>query len=145
MALLNIFKKKKEAKQKIEKSEGKTQPPKTKEEVQIEERKTPEPERAIPRKATGIAYRVLRRPHVSEKASMLAEQNQYTFEVWPDANKFEVKKAVEDVYHIDVLSVRIINIPSKRRRRGRIEGFKKGYKKAIVKIKEGQKIEVLPR
>jgi len=91
------------------------------------------------------AYRVLRKPHVTEKAGDLTEKNQYVFEIFSTANKIEVKKSVEDLYGVDVEQVRIINIPRKQKIfRGR-KGWSPGCKKAIVKIKEGQKIEVLPR
>ena len=69
--------------------------------------------------------------------------NQYIFKVSPNYNKKEIEKAVEGVYGVDVLSVNIIKIPSKKRRMGRIQGHKKGYTKAIVKIKENQKIEIV--
>lgn len=88
---------------------------------------------------------VLLKPHVTEKATRLAEGNQYTFQVFRGVNKIEIKNAIEELYGIDVTDVRIVNVPPKKRRRGRIEGWRKGYKKAIVRIKEGQKIEVLPR
>lgn len=88
--------------------------------------------------------KVLKEPHITEKATNLAEKNQYTFKVFPDSNKKEIKKAVEDLYEVDVTKVRIINVPPKKRRLGRIEGFRSGFKKAIVTIKEGQKIEVMP-
>ncbi|MDI6591664.1 MAG: 50S ribosomal protein L23 [Patescibacteria group bacterium] len=92
-----------------------------------------------------IAYRILKAPQITEKATALAGKNQYVFKVWPRANKTEIKKAIENLYGVDVVSVKIIKVPSKRRRLGRISGWRKGYKKAIVKIREGQKIEVLPR
>lgn len=98
-----------------------------------------------PKKILGQAYRVLKKPHVTEKATDLTSKNQYIFEVFRDVNKNQIKKAVEDVYGVDVESVRVINIARKKRRLGRIEGWRQGYKKAVVKIKEGQKIEVLPR
>ena len=82
---------------------------------------------------------------MTEKATDLTSKNQYIFKVFPGSNKNQVKKAVEDVYGVDVINVNIVNIPKKRRRLGRIEGWRRGYKKAIVRIKEGQKIEVLPR
>ena len=97
------------------------------------------------KKISEIAYRVLRGPHVTEKATDLTQKNQYIFKVYPRANKIEIKKAVEDVYGVNVVSVNVIRVPRKRRRLGKIEGWRKGYKKAIIKIKEGQKIEVLPR
>jgi large subunit ribosomal protein L23 len=90
-----------------------------------------------------FSYEAVRQPHISEKASWLAEKEQYTFEVSPNYNKNEIKKSVEGIYGVDVLSVNIIKIPAKKRRLGRTEGFRKSFVKAIVKIKEGQKIEIL--
>ncbi|MCD6550603.1 50S ribosomal protein L23 [bacterium] len=92
-----------------------------------------------------FAYRILKEPHITEKSTMLNERNEYVFKVYPKANKAEIKKAIESLYNIDVLDVRVINVHQKSRRLGRTTGFRKGYKKAIVKIKEGQKIEILPR
>ena len=93
----------------------------------------------------GGAFRVLKSPHVTEKATDLTASNQYVFKIYPRANKADVKKAIEKVFGVDVTGVKVINIPKKKRRLGKIKGFKEGYKKAIVKIKEGQKIEVLSR
>ena len=93
----------------------------------------------------GGAFRVLKAPHVTEKATDLTASNQYVFRIYPRANKVDVKKAIEKVFGVDVTGVRVINIPKKKRRLGKIKGFKEGYKKAIIKIKEGQKIEVLLR
>jgi len=90
-----------------------------------------------------FSYEVIKQPHISEKASYLAEKDQYIFEVLPGYNKQEIKNAVEGIYKVDVLSVNMIKIPAKKRRLGRTEGFRKAYKKAIVKIKNGQKIEIL--
>lgn len=90
-----------------------------------------------------FSYEAIKQPHISEKSSYLAEKDQYIFEVLPNYNKKEIKKSLEGIYGVDVLSVNIIKIPSKKRRLGRIEGFKKSYKKAIVKIRNGQKIEIL--
>jgi len=88
---------------------------------------------------------ILKFPHITEKASDLAKENQYVFKVFKKANKIQVKKSVEDLYGVDVLDVKIINVPRKKRMIGRISGWRKGYKKAIVKIKKGQKIEIMPR
>ncbi|MCX6738390.1 MAG: 50S ribosomal protein L23 [Candidatus Parcubacteria bacterium] len=92
-----------------------------------------------------MAWKVLIEPHVTEKATYLAEKNEYAFIVSKDANKIEVRKAIEDIYEVKVEEVRMINIPGKTRRIGRKQGFKSGYKKAIIKIKKGQEIEVLPK
>ncbi|PIQ05738.1 MAG: 50S ribosomal protein L23 [Candidatus Nealsonbacteria bacterium CG18_big_fil_WC_8_21_14_2_50_37_10] len=97
------------------------------------------------KKVVGEAYRILKTPHATEKAADLAEKNQYVFKVWPRVNKTEIGKAIEDIYGVDVLSVRIIKVPRKQRRLGKVQGWRKGYKKAIVKIKEGQKIEIMPK
>jgi large subunit ribosomal protein L23 len=85
---------------------------------------------------------VLKKPVLTEKARELAKKNQYVFIVEKFANKNEIKKAIEDFYKVKVLNVKILKVPPKPRRFGRISGQKKGYKKAIVKIKEGQKIEI---
>ncbi len=90
-----------------------------------------------------FSYEAIKQPHISEKATYLAEKDQYTFEVSADSNKNEIKKAVEGIYSVNVLSVNIIKIPAKKRRLGKTQGFRKAYKKAILKIKEGQKIEIL--
>ena len=102
----------------------------------------------IPRsekKTSGVAHRILYSPHITEKVTALAEQNKYIFKVGPRANKTEIKKTIEDIYGVEVKKVKIINIIPKKRRLGKQTGLKKGYKKAIVGIKEGQKIEILHR
>ncbi len=93
----------------------------------------------------GIIPQVLKSPHIAEKSSYLAKQNQYVFRVYPKANKTEIKKAIEKIYGVKVIKVRIINIPPKRRKLGRTLGWRQGYKKAVVFLKKGQEIEVLPR
>ena len=88
--------------------------------------------------------KVIKKPHISEKSTRLSqEENIYTFVVDKKANKIEIKGAIEDLYDVDVKKVTVVNIPSKKRRLGRIEGVKQGYKKALVKIEEGQSIEIL--
>jgi len=94
--------------------------------------------------ATSVfSYDAIKKPHISEKATDLSEKDQYIFEVSPNYNKHEIAKSVEGIYGVNVLSVNVIKIPAKKRRLGKTEGFRKAYKKAIVKIKEGQKIEIL--
>ncbi|MEI7424552.1 MAG: 50S ribosomal protein L23, partial [Candidatus Staskawiczbacteria bacterium] len=94
-------------------------------------------------KGTKFSYEAVKQPHISEKASYLAEKDQYTFEVSPNFNKTEIKKSVEGIYGVDVLSVNVITIPAKKRRLGKTQGWRKSFKKAVVTIKEGQKIEIL--
>jgi len=143
MALPNIFKRRKPAKKKVEeKKELKEK--KIKEEGPEELPSVVQPRR-VREKGLREAYRILKSPHITEKATDLASKNQYTFNVWERTNKIEIKKAIEDTYGVDVESVKIIRIHPKQRRLGRVSGWRKGYKKAIVKIAKGQKIEVLPR
>ncbi len=85
---------------------------------------------------------VLNRPHISEKSTDLASEGFYTFRVDRSAGKREIKEEVERKYKVNVISVRVVNIPPKKRRVGRTEGVKKGYKKAIVKLKKGQSIDL---
>jgi large subunit ribosomal protein L23 len=84
------------------------------------------------------------RAHITEKATDLAGKNQYVFVVKPGASKLEVWKSVERAYGVTVEGVRVITVHAKQMRLGRIKGVKSGYKKAIVKVKDGQKIEILP-
>jgi len=99
----------------------------------------------IKKRKTGVAPLVLRSPQITEKAVALEKQNQYVFKVADKAVKSEVKKAIEEVYNVDVLKIRMIYAPAKKKRLGRTMGWQKGYKKAIVTIKKGQSIEILPR
>jgi len=141
MRISDIFKKKEKLTEikKEEPVEVRPQPPKKGvSEVKVEK---PKPLVKIPE----TAYKILKTPHVAEKATDLVKKNQYVFKVYPKANKIEIKRAIEELYGVNVVSVKIINIPPKRRRLGKVKGWRAGYKKAIVRIKEGQKIEVLPR
>ena len=113
--------------------------------VEKEPKKEAKPAKLRKAVKSAVAWKVLERPHITEKATALTEENQYIFRVAQHSNKVEIKQAVEDVYGVDVERVRVINVSGKKRRLGRTKGWKKGYKKAIVKIKKGQEIEVLPR
>ena len=146
MGLFEIFKKKEEKKkEKKEKKEPiKIAKPKEKEPEAKKEEVRPRVIRPGKKIASG-AYRVLAAPHITEKATMLSEKNKYTFRVQPGRNKIEIKRAVEEVYGIEVTAVRVISVPRKRRRLGKKMGWRKGYRKAIVSIKKGQKIEIMPR
>ena len=84
------------------------------------------------------------RPHITEKATELAAKNQYIFVVQSVASKKEIEHSVEKAYGVHVVRVRIINVPARKVRLGRTKGMKSGYKKAIVQVKEGQSIEILP-
>ncbi|MQY61329.1 50S ribosomal protein L23 [bacterium] len=81
------------------------------------------------------------RPVITEKSTWLKEKNrEVCFEVDPRANKSEIKKAVEQLFKIKVERVRIQNKRGKKRRVGRSEGKKKDWKKAYIKLKEGEKM-----
>jgi len=99
----------------------------------------------VKKKALGDAYKVLKEPHISEKATVLADQNKYIFKIYSQANKIETKKAIENLYGVRVKDVNIINVHRKKRILRGIEGFKSGYKKAIVTLEKGEKIEIIPR
>jgi large subunit ribosomal protein L23 len=145
MALLDIFKRKKKE---VRKSKVEAKPQQLKPRKPVTRKKPVVKKKPAPKegkKSGGRAYQILKTPHVTEKATSLTSKNHYVFKVWPRANKVEVKKAVEDIFGVDVVSVKIVNVTEKRRRLGRVEGFRSGYKKAIVRLKEGQKIEILPR
>lgn len=84
---------------------------------------------------------VLTRPVISEKAFAAQEADKYVFHVAPKANKALIKKEVEKLFKVDVISVNITNIPGKLKRVGRIFGPRNDIKKATVTVKKGQKIE----
>lgn len=90
------------------------------------------------------AHRFLREPHISEKATFLTDQNKYVFKVFKKANKIQIKNAVAGLYGVKVKSVSIINEKSKSRKLRNISGYKPGYKKAIITLEKGHKIEILP-
>jgi large subunit ribosomal protein L23 len=88
---------------------------------------------------------VLKRPRITEKAAILAEENFYVFEVESRTNKIEVKKAVEQYFKVNVEGVNIVNLPRQKVQKGKIVGYKNGCKKAIVKVKKGQKIDIIEK
>ena len=95
------------------------------------------------RKKYKEAYRILRRPLVTEKATDLAQNSQYTFEVVRNANKVEIGKAIESVFDVHVTNVRTLNMRGKiKKYRGR-EGKTSDWKKAVVSLRKGEKIEVI--
>jgi large subunit ribosomal protein L23 len=88
------------------------------------------------------SYTLLRRPIITEKGTALKDDNnQLVFEVCLDANKSEIKKAVERLFKVTVLSVRTQNRQGKRKRLGRSVGRRRNWKKAIVTLKEGDRVD----
>ena len=86
-------------------------------------------------------YEIIKAPIITEQTMKLKdEHNKYTFKVDTKANKVEIKKAVEAIFKVKVLSVNTINVLPKYKKVGKYEGLKSAYKKAVVKLEAGQKI-----
>ena len=86
-------------------------------------------------------YQIILKPLITEKSTMLKDANrEICFEVHPKANKMEIKEATEKLFKVKVERIRVQNMKGKRRRVGRNEGRKKNWKKAYVKLKEGEKM-----
>lgn len=86
-------------------------------------------------------YEIIKAPIVTEKSSRLAEDGRYTFKVEKKANKVEIKNAIETIFKVKVVSVNTLTVLPKHRRVGKHSGLTAGYKKAIVTLVPGQKIE----
>ncbi|MBI2507000.1 MAG: 50S ribosomal protein L23 [Candidatus Niyogibacteria bacterium] len=101
----------------------------------------------LPEKKLGSSKRapiILRSPKITEKSSLFAsESGVYVFRVAQGASKHEIKKAVEELYGVKVEQTRVINMPARLRSFGRKSGFRPGYRKALVKLAKGQKIEYI--
>lgn len=87
---------------------------------------------------------LIRQPIISEKATMLLENNQYVFDVTPKATKPEIKAAIESLFDVKVTSVNTIRPPKKKRRVGRFVGYKPLYKRAIITLQDGDSITLFP-
>ena len=89
-------------------------------------------------------YQVVRLPHVSEKTARLqAESNQYVFEVARDADKQEIRQAIEGLFDVNVSDVRVVNVKGKSKSFRMRPGRQKSWKKAYVRVQAGQSIEHL--
>jgi large subunit ribosomal protein L23 len=89
-------------------------------------------------------YELLKIPIITEATNKKLElQNEYTFEVDKRANKIEIKKAVEYIFNVKVLVVRTINVLPKYKKKGKYSGYTASYKKAIIKLVPGQRIDIL--
>jgi len=86
-------------------------------------------------------YEVLRRPVITEKNSVLQAQGKYAFEVAEESNKNQIKQAVEKAFKVKVLAVNVVSVPGRKKRIGRREVLTQSWKKAIVTLKSGDKIE----
>lgn len=89
-----------------------------------------------------IDYNIIKRPLVTEKTSIQKEEsNQVTFEVDNRANRIEIHRAIEQIFNVKVAKTRTVNVKGKVKRRGRIMGKRKDWKKAIVTLMPGERID----
>lgn len=87
---------------------------------------------------------VLLAPHVSEKSTMVGDSsNQYVFKVLPDATKLEIRKAIETMFKVRVAGVQVVNVKGKRKRFGQSVGRRSDWKKAYIRLAEGDEIDLL--
>lgn len=86
---------------------------------------------------------VIRKPIVTEKASILREGNTYAFQVDSASNKVQIRQAIESIFKVNVEAVRTVSVPSKPRRQGIHAGKRSGYKKAYVTLRAGDTIDAL--
>lgn len=88
------------------------------------------------------SYEIIIRPILTEKSMKAIEKNNtYVFEVAKDVNKVEIKKAIEEIYKVNVTKVTTLNVLPKYKRMGKYEGYSSSYKKAYVTLQAGQKID----
>ncbi len=85
---------------------------------------------------------VLLKPVISEKSYEQITQHRYTFKVHPDAHKTQIRQAVEQQFDVKVLSVNVVKVQPKPKRRGLTRGTKQGWKKAVVELRPGDTIEI---
>jgi large subunit ribosomal protein L23 len=88
-------------------------------------------------------YEVLRRPLITEKNTNLQAAGKYVFKVADDATKFQIQQAVEKAFKVKVTAVNVINVPGKTRRIGRRQVQTQPWKKAIVTLRAGDKIQIV--
>jgi large subunit ribosomal protein L23 len=87
-------------------------------------------------------YQVIIRPLITEKNTNLMMFNKYSFEVAREANKFQIRRAVENIFEVSVVDVHTMNVRGKKRRRGREYGYQRDWKKAIVTLADGDHIDL---
>lgn len=89
-----------------------------------------------------LAREIIIKPVVTEKSVDLMQENKYCFRVAKDANKIEIKNAVEEIFKVTVINVNTVNVHGKMKRMGRTQGKTASWKKAVVTLREGDSIEV---
>lgn len=87
-------------------------------------------------------YQIIKRPLITEKTTMIAENNTYTFEVLKNADKVEVKNAIEAIFNVKVEKVNILNQQGKTKRFKGVPGKRNDVKKAYVRLQEGQVLDL---
>ncbi len=85
---------------------------------------------------------IIKKPLISEKTMRMLEENKYTFRVDPRANKIEIKNAIAELFSVNVVEVTTMNVKGKEKRMGRYVGRTTNWKKAIVTLQDGDKIEI---
>ena len=87
-------------------------------------------------------FDIITKPYITEKVVLLREEdNKVVFEIRKDANKIELKRAIESIFNVTVENINTLNVKGKKKRLGRSEGKRPDWKKAIVTLKEGDTIE----
>lgn len=143
MAIFDIFKGKKQRKieEKLRRpSKGAFQQAKKKSPEKTEEVKEEKVE--IKKGKTELSSRVLLAPHITEKSTLFSEKGVYTFKVPKEANKSMIRNAVKDLYGYEPRKITILNMPAKARLVRGKKGVKSGFRKALIYLKEGDKIEL---
>ena len=87
-------------------------------------------------------HQIIIRPLITEKNTNLMSLNKYSFEEDRSANKLQIKQAIESIFNVSVTAVHTMNVRGKRRRRGTAYGYTPDWKKAIVTLTEGDRIEL---
>lgn len=89
-------------------------------------------------------HQIIKKALITEKSTVARDvANQYNFEVDPRANRIEVLRAVEKLFKVKVLCVRVMNVPGKKKRTGKVLGVRRSWKKAIVTLAQGNRIEAM--
>ena len=101
-----------------------------------------QPTATLPQGEDARAYQIIQGPYQTEKAARQMAWNKYVFRVTKPANQPEIKRAIEKLYKVKVVKVSVLNMPAKERRLGRQIGMRPGFKKAIVTLRAGDKIDL---
>jgi len=145
---MGFFNRKKQDEKKPEEAKPEAKVADSKKEVKPNEKSEIKPKKTTETKPGEIkgksnqAHLVLVKPLVTEKATDLGALNKYVFAVNPKMNKVEVKKAIRSIYKVDPIQINILNFSGRKVKFGRVQGTTKRWKKAIVTLKPGDKIEI---